>query len=309
MDNLYSIVQKEGKGQICVALKDIKRGTLIYVDKLERNSAFSRNPPQSDGIKCCTNDCSCFTKLKLSLFNHSCRANTTTSIDGDQIELRVVSKIRKNEEITRNFEPYFLGMKYLKDRQDFLASTFGFTCWCDLCREQVFASEPIVYIYENFQNLKNEVEEAKPKIEEAKNSKEIFETYEKILSCYNEMYNLAKYMDAPREFIFVAILNPGFWAGLYGYIYAEKFHHLERMKYFKKHFGKISKVGEKVAETVIGYDDPYTKQWKEKNQNFDDWYSQNKRVQQLKTHLEKFDILKTRGCNSLGKIYRLSLHA
>ena len=30
----YSIVEKEGKGQICVALKDIKRGTLIYVDKL-----------------------------------------------------------------------------------------------------------------------------------------------------------------------------------------------------------------------------------------------------------------------------------
>ena len=66
-------------------------------------------------------------------------------------------------------------------------------------------------------------------------------------------------------------------------------HDLGRMNFFKKGFGKMQKVGEIVAESVVDYDDPYTKKWKEKNQNFESWYAQNKRVQHSKTRLEKFN--------------------
>ena len=51
----------------------------------------------------------------------------------------------------------------------------------------------------------------------------------------------------------------------------------------------MQKVGEIVAESVFDYDDPFTKKWKEKNQNFESWYAQNKRVQHSKTRLEKFN--------------------
>ena len=66
-------------------------------------------------------------------------------------------------------------------------------------------------------------------------------------------------------------------------------HDLGRMNFFKKGFGKMQKVGEIVAESVVDYDDPYTKKWKETNQNFESWYAQNKRVQHQKTRLEKFN--------------------
>ena len=71
MNSLYQIVPIEGKGFGCVALKDIKMGTLIEENVL----------------------------IKISSFNHACASNAENVLkDGEKnqrCEIRAVSKINK----------------------------------------------------------------------------------------------------------------------------------------------------------------------------------------------------------------------
>ena len=69
--------------------------------------------------------------IKISRFNHSCCPNSYNGDDG----IRAISKIKAGQEITATYQTN-LGMKNLATRREHLETGYGFTCCCDLCKEE-----------------------------------------------------------------------------------------------------------------------------------------------------------------------------
>ena len=97
-----------------------------------------------------------------------------------------------------------------------------------------------------------------------------------VFSYYEEMCKLAKYKKAPKFFI-LDILEEGFWCGLSGYLFANSLADLSMMKKFKEGCDKFSKIGEIISKIAYGEDHSVAKDWKERNQNFENWLSKYKK--------------------------------
>lgn len=50
----------------------------------------------------------------------------------------------------------------------------------------------------------------------------------------------------------------------------------EKMSYFKEECGKLSRIGIQIAKMCTGIDSDITKEWKERNEDFEIWCKKNK---------------------------------
>ena len=90
------------------------------------------------------------------------------------------------------------------------------------------------------------------------------------------MCKLVKNKKAPKFFI-LDILEEGFWCGISGHLSAEEMiFGFSKMKKFKEGCEKLSKIGEIISKIAYGEDHSVAKDWKERNQNFENWLSKYK---------------------------------
>ena len=83
---------------------------------------------------------------ELNDWAHSCCPNSYNGDDG----IRAISKIKEGQEITANYQTN-LGMKNLATRREYFEQGYGFTCCCDLCKEEEIKNDQS--IYEKFDQL------------------------------------------------------------------------------------------------------------------------------------------------------------
>ena len=119
---------------------------------------------------------------------------------------------------------------------------WGFICSCDLCNKE--AVENNVETYETYKNLKMQIE-----ITTILTNPTIGNTKRQI-SCYKEMYKLAKEKNVPRSFIIHTILSPGFKAAIYGYKLATKSNKILMADDFRKECDIFFTAGVKLSKIV-----------------------------------------------------------
>ena len=215
--------------------------------------------------------------IKISRINHSCCSNSGyfTNDDGE-MEIRATSKILEGQEITINYAPR---MKKLKERKHGF-QIYGFVCSCDLCQNEEINNDN--EIYDKFQNLKKEAEEifsnfmSLTKTWDDENYTVPYDQLVKAIACQKEMYNLAKKKKAPKLFILQHIIDKAVIIGAAGYGYSSiDFNYCgenyDKMEYFKSECVKLSKVGYQIAKMCYGQEGKKTKEWKWKNQEFENW--------------------------------------
>ena len=215
--------------------------------------------------------------IKISRINHSCCSNSDyfTNDDGE-MEIRATSKILEGQEITINYAPR---MKKLKERKHGF-QIYGFVCSCDLCQNEEINNDN--EIYDKFQNLKKEAEEifsnfmSLTKTWDDENYTVPYDQLVKAIACQKEMYNLAKKKKAPKLFILQHIIDKAVIIGAAGYGYSSiDFNYCgenyDKMEYFKSECVKLSKVGYQIAKMCYGQEGKKTKEWKWKNQEFENW--------------------------------------
>ena len=203
--------------------------------------------------------------IKVSRLNHSCIPNShrdEEAGDKGKLKVRATEKILKGQEITITYtEP---AMKNVKDRQK-ICHNFGFICTCKLCQEEEIKNDD--EIYEKFQNLKEETENAYANFCDSENLDQL----EKALAGQKQMYNLARNKKAEKPFMIDLLVTSVNYA-LIGYIGATLQDNYGKRDYFKEEFVKLSKVGYQISKLAFGKDTPVTKDWKERNEDFDNWF-------------------------------------
>ena len=215
-------------------------------------------------------------RIKVSRINHSCCPNSLRYKDEDEMVIRATSKILEGQEITVSYMQSYMemnpmskegfAMRNFKERQEF-CHTFGFVCSCELCQDEEFNKDDETY--EKFQNLKEEVESIIKQ-----RSFPGFPLLEKALVCQKQMFNLAKKKKATKVFLH-EILGKAFDIGYTGYLEAFDQKNHGKMKYFKGECENLSKAGFKIAKMCFGSENAQQyaklKEWKEINQDFDNW--------------------------------------
>ena len=142
---------------------------------------------------------------------------------------------------------------------------FGFVCTYELCQDEEIKNDDETY--EKFQNLDEVAENAYTNFCNGENLDQI----EKALACQKKMFNLAKNKKAPKIFIYI-VLDQAFKYGISGFKAATHQKNGGKREYFKQECGQLSKVGYQIAKLVFGKEDNETKDWKERNEDFDKWF-------------------------------------
>ena len=174
------------------------------------------------------------------------------------------------QEITINYKG--LQMENLKSRQDIFSLNYGFKCDCELCRKEFIINDD-----ERYKTFKNLQQQAQLLMEKSNHH---FFTYSKRLEmiqneilCYKEMYKLVQIRNPtrfiPQHIFVIDILDDGFRAGVQGYGYAKMKLDKSNKKYFEEECQNFSKVGLQLSEIVSGIDSIMTKDWQERNCNFE----------------------------------------
>ena len=215
--------------------------------------------------------------IKISRINHSCCPNSQHfKNDEGEMEIRATSKILEGQEITIS---YIGSLENFKERQEFCLN-LGFVCSCELCKDEEINNDD--QIYQKFQNLKDEAEKSFSNVTDDPPNPRVpssflkaFDQIEKALACQKQMFNLAKSKRAPKGFIHNLIDRAFFYASC-GYATAIM------LSYKKEFIGKmevecekLSKIGLQIAKMVAGQENSVTKEWKERNQDFQNWYKKN----------------------------------
>ena len=178
--------------------------------------------------------------------------------------IRATSKILEGQEITIC---YLDPLKNFKERQEFCHMR-GFVCSCEVCQDEEINKDDETY--EKFQILK----------EEAESNADLYRLYfefppiEKALACQKQMYNLAKKKKAPKSFIH-NILHTALEYAASGLSAAMVQKDLGKLKYFKGECENLAKVGLQIAKMCLGPENTKIKEWKEVNQDFDNWVERN----------------------------------
>ena len=214
--------------------------------------------------------------IKISRINHSCCSNSDyfTNDDGE-MEIRATSKILEGQEITINYAGTN-DMRKLKERRHGF-QIYGFVCSCDLCQNEEINNDNETY--DKFQNLKKEAEEIFSNFMSLAKQDSHLEQYDKLvkaIACQKEMYNLAKKKKAPKLFILQHIIDKAVIIGAAGYGYSSiDFNfcgeNYDKMEYFKSECEKLSMVGYQIAKMCYGREGKMAKEWKERNQDFENW--------------------------------------
>ena len=337
---LYKVDIIEGKNLGCIALKTIKRGTLIVQekpvcynggrkvfyhenpntkciwnsyqnmsqsDKLEYNKLYNRfkeNKNSKDsqkwkesllesnvtremadvmvevfGIYVSNSFRQGGVGIQTSRFNHSCAANAEFWFNErlEKMEVRAISKVKAGEEITINYKPTEISMKNFKTRQEYLLDGWEFNCMCNLCKEEGDSDDKN---YEKFAKLQQEAEILSG--DETNSWIYQLEKIKKEVSCYKEMYNLAKEKKVSREFIINYILNPAFGAATQGYLssFGSVTGRVQNQE-FKSDCDSFSRAGEQLSTDVLGREHPISIEWKKKRCDFDAWIKESGRFRSM----------------------------
>ena len=209
--------------------------------------------------------------------NHSCIPNAERiENDADELEVRATSNILEGQEITIT---YIDPMKNFKERREF-CHKYGFVCSCDLCQYEEINNDD--EIYQKFQDLKDEAEKTFSNVcdddlpENRFSFEKKFHQIEKAVVCQNQMYNLARNKKS-LKFFSLKIIGKAFYYASFGYDLAmmNGSHKKEFAGKMEEECEKLSKEGLQIAEMIFGQKDSMTKEWKEKNQDFKNWYKKN----------------------------------
>ena len=215
--------------------------------------------------------------IKISRINHSCGPNSQHFKNNEgEMEIRATSKILEGQEITIS---YIGSLENFNERQEFCLN-LSFVCSCELCKDEEINNDD--QIYQKFQNLKDEAEKSFSNVTDDPPNPRVpssflkaFDQIEKALACQKQMFNLAKSKRAPKGFIHNLIDRAFFYASC-GYATAIM------LSYKKEFIGKmevecekLSKIGLQIAKMVGGQENSVTKEWKERNQDFQNWYKKN----------------------------------
>ena len=221
--------------------------------------------------------------IKISRINHSCCPNSQHFEEGDEMEIRAMTKILKGQEITISYlEP----MKNFKERQEFCLKQ-GFVCSCEVCQDEEINKDDETY--QKFQNLKEEAESIAPRSLRYLSGPHPFPGFpllEKALACQKQMYNLAKKKKVSKGFIH-DILTRTFEIALSGYGTALGLKNHGKMKYFKGECQNLCKVGLQIAKMCGDPEQARLKQWKGINQDFDNWFCQTSPIGSQTTYDKK----------------------
>ena len=210
--------------------------------------------------------------IKVSRLSHSCIPNSHKYEEVGEmgkVTIRATEKILKGQEITISYSTNDIAMINVKERQKF-CHEFGFICTCELCQEEEIKNND--EIYEKFRNLKEETENAYANFGDSKNLDQL----EKALAGQKQMYNLARNKKAEKPFMIDLLVTSVNYA-LIGYIGATLQDNYGKRDYFKEEFVKLSKVGYQISKLAFGKDTPVTKDWKERNEDFDNWFQLQQR--------------------------------
>ena len=97
--------------------------------------------------------------------------------------------------------------------------------------------------------------------------------------CYFDFTNFFRFI---TNYGFVInILDDGFRTGVQGYVTAKLHSDSANMDYFKGECQNFSKVGLQLTNVISESDSIFTKDWKERNGNFEQWIMQNDQGFQL----------------------------
>ena len=161
-------------------------------------------------------------------------------------------------------------MKNFKERQESCLK-HGFVCSCEVCQDEEINKDDETY--QKFQNLKEEAESIAPRSLRYLSGPHPFPGFpllEKALACQKQMYNLAKKKKVSKGFIH-DIVTRTFEIALSGYGTAIGQKNHGKMKYFKGECQNLCKVGLQIAKMCGDPEQARLKQWKEINQDFDNW--------------------------------------
>ena len=183
-----------------------------------------------------------------------------------KVTIRATEKILKGQEITISYSTNDIAMINVKERQKF-CHEFGFICTCELCQEEEIKNDN--EIYEKFQNLKEETENAYANFCDSENLDQL----EKALAGQKQMFNLAKNKKAHKYLMYDLVAKSVDYA-LIGWYLANFLNNYGKRDYFKQEIVKLSKVAYQIAKLFFGKEGPATKEWKERNEDFDNWFKE-----------------------------------
>ena len=220
--------------------------------------------------------------IKVSRLNHSCIPNSHRYEEEGEMgksKVRATEKILKGQEITIDYAMF--SMNNVKERQK-ICHEFGFICTCELCQEEEIKNDN--EIYEKFQNLKEETENAyrirdiaAPLLNFC--DSENLDQLEKALASQKQMFNLAKNKKAHKYFMYDLVAKSVDYA-MIGWYLANFLNNYGKRDYFKEEIVKLSKVAYQIAKLFFGKEGPATKEWKERNEDFDNWFKEWLAMQQ-----------------------------
>ena len=217
----------------------------------------------------CSNDFVQGVGIQTSRFNHSCAANAEFQFNESlgKMEVRAISKVKAGEEITINYIPHKISMKNFKTRQEILLNGWEFNCMCKLCMEEGNSNDEK---YEKFAKLQQEAEILSG--DETNSWIYQLEKIKKEVSCYKEMYKLAKEKNVSREYIINYILNPAVDAATQGYLssFGSVTGRVQNQE-FRSDCDSFSRAGEQISIDVLGREHPISIEWKKKRCDFDAW--------------------------------------
>ena len=94
--------------------------------------------------------------------------------------------------------------------------------------------------------------------------------FEKAVSCRKEMYNLAENKKAPKRFIYNKIIVEWFNLEVNRYWIVKDFP--KKRTLFKRECEELAKITFQMVKTLYGNDSKLTREWKEKSENFENWF-------------------------------------
>ena len=244
--------------------------------------------------------------IRVSRINHSCCPNSHLGRKEDgEIEVVANSKISEGQEISICFLGYNEFMKNVKERQKYFLWN-GFICSCEICQREELKNDDETY--EQFQNLKKEIENSYDTTlvmgDKSLSIEQKLDRIQKAIFCRTKMYTLAKSKKATKITILNQILENAFLDALAGYTVAkvrvflaekkppyveEKSHEdieglfFGKMEYFKQECDKLSKAAHQMSKMCYGKEHDMFKEWKERNQDFENWH--NNVLRSLKNEL------------------------
>ena len=96
---------------------------------------------------------------------------------------------------------------------------------------------------------------------------------EKAISCRKQMFKLAENKKAPTGFMITMILEKWFDLEAKRYRFAKvSKESVGKMEYFKGECEKLAKITHQMAKTIYGNDSKFTRDCKERYENFENWF-------------------------------------